>query len=612
MRFQPISVALLSFALLAAGQGQIGSRRNRTRPLDATAIYQSNFTHGTYRIMTPGYYYLAEDIVFNPNADISSVDPSENFMPLESQFGNSSSEYPRAQFRLGFFAAITVETSRVRIDLNGFKIQQGAEHALMQRSFALIELANSQFIAGQGSFASEFKPASMVQIFDGHIGLSAQYGIHGNQNLRITIDNINFDGFETAAVQLNGVRGLRFRNCVMENRKDVPVLSSFSAARSLQRYVDYLRTSSSQTTLKILGVSHDVSAIQSTLRSAVNRVFDDVVAYGKINQTTHPKEHGLFANEAGLSDRNGYCVVINQNGVVASGFPNQPGRSDPKPSSDVHVANLKCRDHFLHVREVVALKHNGEPINDPAGSIVQLLNKGGCANYLTIDTVDGGNIENAWYTGNALANAQMLVGKAIHNGDFDGSSLDVSRNSVTPEMVAWVEAGALGALGDLAADEGWICNGDSMFHVQEGLVSYKVSSTTRSRFEDVHVDRATNFGDAGARTCGDYTFSHPLANLPGYSGAHARGFSFAGCKNVEVKSCTVNDISSLHGDAIGFDVMTDSEDVLMQEPFVRKVFAREDAIGARCGARTTDCIINDEDIAGVESAKSSGKRIFHA
>ena len=57
------------------------------------------------------------------------------------------------------------------------------------------------------------------------------------------------------------------------------------------------------------------------------------------------------------------------------------------------------------------------------------------------------------YVGNPVANAQVFVAKAVHNGDFVGSSHDVSRNSITPAVVAWAEAGALGDLGDLAAAE---------------------------------------------------------------------------------------------------------------------------------------------------------------
>ena len=56
----------------------------------------------------------------------------------------------QAEYQLGFFAAITVETSDVTLDMNGKSLQQSDEHALMQRFFSLIELGNSPFLAGEG------------------------------------------------------------------------------------------------------------------------------------------------------------------------------------------------------------------------------------------------------------------------------------------------------------------------------------------------------------------------------------------------------------------------------------------------------------------------------
>ena len=90
--------------------------------------------------------------------------------------------YDKNAFGLGFFAAISVATSGVEIYLNDFTIQQSAGHALFQRFFAVIELADSPFIpsVGPAQFVADgnsFKAASDVRIIGpGTIGRSSHHG----------------------------------------------------------------------------------------------------------------------------------------------------------------------------------------------------------------------------------------------------------------------------------------------------------------------------------------------------------------------------------------------------------------------------------------------------
>lgn len=92
-------------------------------------LVQSDFEAGTYRITEPGRYVLQEDITFNPNAPTGSQDAYDSFFPTDAQLSNASL-YPAPVFTLGFFAAITVETSNVEIDLNGFTFEQGTKRHL--------------------------------------------------------------------------------------------------------------------------------------------------------------------------------------------------------------------------------------------------------------------------------------------------------------------------------------------------------------------------------------------------------------------------------------------------------------------------------------------------
>ena len=53
-------------------------------------------------------------------------------------------------YHLGFFAAITVESDDVILDLNGKSLKQSKLHNLQQRFYSHIELASAPFIPKQG------------------------------------------------------------------------------------------------------------------------------------------------------------------------------------------------------------------------------------------------------------------------------------------------------------------------------------------------------------------------------------------------------------------------------------------------------------------------------
>ena len=92
---------------------------------DSKIYYLSNndFKSGTFRVKNPGRYILLEDIIFNPN-------PENNFQPYSYQ----TKYYNKFTYSLGFFAAITIESNNVTIDLNNHSIQQSKEHYKNQES----------------------------------------------------------------------------------------------------------------------------------------------------------------------------------------------------------------------------------------------------------------------------------------------------------------------------------------------------------------------------------------------------------------------------------------------------------------------------------------------
>ena len=114
----------------------------------STPLSQSDFAEGTYVIDKPGRYYLTENITFNPFPRSAGG----NSQPKPSQLStyNPPGKYDARAFGLGFFAAVVIHGNGVDLDLNGFTLEQGEEHALFQRFFALVELSNVPFHYDQG------------------------------------------------------------------------------------------------------------------------------------------------------------------------------------------------------------------------------------------------------------------------------------------------------------------------------------------------------------------------------------------------------------------------------------------------------------------------------
>ena len=371
-----------------------------------------DFVHGTYVIDRPGRYVLDEDISFNPNslpvlADIiaagtppevlgltAPVDAAQAGRPLRSQLvpggvdhftpgGPTDPRYDPAAFGVGFFAAIAITAEDVVLDLAGHTIEQSAEHALLQRFFAVIELADQPFLPAQGpaDFGHGITSAHDVTIENGTIGRSSHHGIHGNGNRDVTVRNLDFVDYEVGAVALNGVHGLAVRHVTAVNRKDVQVLGTFSSAQFIKPYVDHLvRTPGESTTLTVDGDVLDAATIGADLQSAINDTHADLVAEPflvdgrpQIDPSRHPDAYALFHNDHGVVDGNSYSFLVNPLGVAVNGFPTTPDAD--KAASDIHFNDVEVIDQVASIRETPALEVAGRAAIDPVGAVFQTRNR---------------------------------------------------------------------------------------------------------------------------------------------------------------------------------------------------------------------------------------------
>eukprot|EP01023_Acetabularia_acetabulum_P003244 TRINITY_DN11370_c0_g1_i2.p1 TRINITY_DN11370_c0_g1~~TRINITY_DN11370_c0_g1_i2.p1 ORF type:complete len:674 (+),score=120.30 TRINITY_DN11370_c0_g1_i2:165-2024(+) len=556
------------------------------------SLSQSDFEQGTKIIDASGVYTLSGNIVFDPNsADALGVDFYSAGDVQPQQFSPAGPYDPRA-YGIGFFAAIAIATDDVIIDLNGFTIEQSVEHALNMRFYTHIELATSPFIQGQGphDFGS-MRAAKNLCIKNGVLGLSSHGGIHGNGNQNIEIRDLTIKDYETAGIQINKGIDVLIENIELPNaREDVPVACRFSPARFIRPWINKLVSSGYTGTLQVGTEILTVTDIQQKLRDIINDVSQQVVSTGKITG----EYEKLFGNPSGLPDGSAaYGVLINFNGVAVNGMPaNVP--IDAR-SQRINIKNVNIGQIKLFVKEVPVLTVDGKTAStDVVGA--------------AFHTEDGFTLNKQFeYAGNPLANAQLIVAKAINEG-FDFGFLSTGKNKIKPEIVAWAESGE----SYFAKNLTYICNGDVMFHVDKGPIAYKLDATTDLTCTNCAVGLVENKGGLGSKLCNNNReylegtgVSNPFATQFGYGGGASRGFSLSSSTNVELTDCKVDKVVAKAGDAIGLDISFGSSVVKLVNFVVGELqagagYKEEDYVNNPTPLPKSQSVHQDESIRGVE------------
>lgn len=492
---------------------------------DWVVLRQADFDAGTYRIRTSGRYRLGESIRFRPN-------PDDDFRPRADQAALYPTTGAEAGYRLGFFAALTIEVPDVELHLNGMTIEQHPDHALQQRFFAVIELADQPFIPGQGpsDFGATIQAANRVWIHGGTIGLSSHHGIHGNDNQDVLLEDLRFRDFEVAGVAVNGVRRLKLAHSIVgPARTDVPVLGTYSAARFL---APVLAGVDPALTITLRGQSHTAAEIAARLAAATASVFAGAPS----------GDAQFFVNPAEATDGPAYGVLINRRGVAVNKFACCSDRADEASwAQDVHLDRVVVRDIRPAPQEVIAVSRAGNAAAAQVGLFGEVFPAAAVAGP------DGA------YVGTVLSDAQLLLAK------------HTTMTGIGAEMVAWAEAG--GALADVMAASAlrYLPNGDSMFHVHKGALGIRADGVLRLVASDTLVRDVVNTGPVGTRALGAYndaTAGHPKQNSGmGFSGNQSRGIGLSRCLGVNLNRVTVKDITSDTGGCWGVDAMYNSKQV---------------------------------------------------
>lgn len=454
-------------------------------------IYQKFFKYGTFRITKPGYYILKENIVF---------DPVNQFPTKEQQ-----DIYPQGKdgpYHLGFFAALTVETDDVIVDLNGFSIKQSKRHNLLQRFFSNIELANSPFIPNQGphSFIKNYRATHNCLIANGNLDNSSHHGIHGNENSNIILINLNIYEYEVAGIALNGSVNSIISNCkIIGKNKNIPVLSFFSqalfSARALENY------------------NKTDTIIYQNLDKDLQNAYDEIMNGKK--QTTY------FENKTGKYDGNMYGIVLNVNGVVINRF--LTSRNNTKGNEGILLFNNSVNKVDSHPVEVVALPN---PIkNDNVSSIAYGKKRmvGAFGDVFDIEKVL--NSENS-YQGNSLSEAQFYL---------SSPELKKGTANIAPYVVEWAHSEE-----QIPADWQFVPEGDSMGHFMKGNIGLFISGGKDINVADMIIKNVNIDGN-------DVGTSYLLKdNQRFYQGANAYGILMTGSEDINLNNVIVEEIKTNH------------------------------------------------------------------
>lgn len=587
-----------------------GFARNRVVGLTA-----ADMAHGTLRVLVPCKIVLCESIEFNPNAPALAAGRidrgrSSDWFPDQAQEAYVGRDIlshaetqdlpgamPTQAYRLGFFAAITIEHGDgTIIDLNGFRLGSHPHFAIQQRFHATIELANQPFIPTQGpaAFGPELRPARKVWIRNGTLGRSSHHGIHGNGMQDVLISDVTFVDFEVAAISLNGGRRIVIRDCQLEGTFDkVPVLGTYSSGRfvrlvgSQQRAVakawidDPANAGNGQRPAIV--AAHDALALAlQSLDGAMDDMFDHAIGAGA------DAPPALFHNRTGLADANPYGIAIHARGVLVNAFLcNGPSFGEVGDNArayectDVVIRRTNIANIRGEVRETLALAvqpagendpQRGAPISDTAGSLFRFF---GVRTAIRLDDAQPAEMDSSGRASLSVLGAAQI---ALADLEYRMVQADVMPDSrrltrIPPEIIAWARtpqarivrvSGARNRFrltGVPGSDLRFTlqANGDSMFHVNKGAVGLFVQGVDGLTLDRVVVSGVRNTGWPGSDLAGSYVGPGDGGHKEqgrqiGYGGADARGVHVGACTHVAIADLSMSALTSEFGLASGISI----------------------------------------------------------
>lgn len=173
------------------------------------------------------------------------------------------------------------------------------------------------------------------------------------------------------------------------------------------------------------------------------------------------------------------------------------------------------------------------------------------------------------YKGNVVADMQIMVAKAILEGELEDDPLrQTAPNTISPIIIEWAESA------DMIFNPSYRCNGDAMHHVNKGIVVIRVEDTQGFEIEGNALSGVKNLSPKPFTKCFDYHAGASDENEGEQQGGNIRGISVAAVRGFSdrhsiIRDNTIMQFSSSNPNVIvGIDVQGDSKAVEVEDNVV--------------------------------------------
>ena len=437
-----------------------------------------DFKRGTYRIKNPGTYILKENIVFNPN-------PQNNFQPYENQ----KKYYNKFTYALGFFAAITIESDNVVVDLNNFSIQQSKEHYKQQRFYANIELGNSPFTPNNGpaNFGNVFSNCNYITIKNGSLKLSSHHGIHGNNSSYLYFKNLVIDEYEVGGISLNGCNNIVCENIVLETVKSVDFNHKLVHLIICKPILEKLYLKNKNASIHNKCIKELIEETTETIKNV----------------------SGITKNNNTFVDGNAYGLSFNGKGPVIGDFKE---KTNNYTAYNIYLNDITIKSIKSAVLETPGYKRESKQISKERKDYDKNIQKGPIAQVLDVKMIN----KNNKYVGNLLSDIQFILAKYSVISSIDKSLID------------WADVDKRISINE----NGFIYGIDNMNHVMKGNIGIFFSNVKDSIIQNVNVMEMIN--------------NSPLKYTKG-NAHNNNSVAVISSENIEIKNIYSDKMSSLYG-----------------------------------------------------------------
>ena len=183
--------------------------------------------------------------------------------------------------------------------------------------------------------------------------------------------------------------------------------------------------------------------------------------------------------------------------------------------------------------------------NDVAGAVLQITE-------ITDD--------NGLYKPDPLSDLQLLLASISLS-----IGIQLGKNSITQDTIDWANNGT--PISDML-DKGYTykCNGDSMFHVNKGIMGYRIDGVDNFQLLKSSVKELTNSGWLGNEVlCGPYIKSHDNQTQLGYSGNNSYGVSLSWVRDVKLDKVSIDNVISSNGHSVALNIFNESKNVCLNK-----------------------------------------------